>query len=174
MANRTKLTTRARARFLEMLRETPNVAGAARAIGMSRRGVYDAKERDPEFSAAWDDAVQAACDALVAEAWRRGVEGVEELIISMGKVVRDKRGKPMKKRSYSDHLLISLLKAHRPEFRENINVTGTVTLELSGRLDAAIGRLEQPVTVQDRALPAPTVIDAEVVPASGQVGNSSD
>lgn len=164
MANRTKLTPRARARFLKVLRTGANVSEAARRIGMRRQSVYEAKERDPEFSAAWDDAVQTACDALVAEAWRRGVEGVDELIISMGKVVQDKRGKPMKKRSYSDHLLISLLKAHRPEFRENINVTGTVTLELSSRMDAAIRRVEQLEAERDRALRVPMVIDAETLP----------
>jgi hypothetical protein len=171
MANRTKLTPHACARFLERLRATSNVAGSARAIGMSRRGIYDAKERDPEFSAAWDDAVETACDRLEAEAWRRGVEGVEEPIISMGKVVRDKRGKPMVRRQYSDHLMIALLKAHRPEkYRENVNLSGTVMVELSSRIDAAIKRREQFEAEERRLLPAPTVIDVEPesVPASRQ------
>jgi len=110
-------------------------------------------------------------DAAEAELRRRAVEGSEELIISMGKAVRDKRGKPMKKRVYSDNLLVAYLKAHRPEeYRENINVTVTSKFELSAKIDAAIKRLDQAAVEQRQSLPAPKVIDVEavLVPASGE------
>jgi hypothetical protein len=175
MANRTKLTPRARARFLEVLRERGNVSAAAHAIGMSRTGVYDAKEADEAFSAAWDDAVETACDTLEAEAWRRGVEGVERPLTGFGKLVKDDNGKVVTVRDYSDNLLLAQLKAHRPEkYRENINVTGTMTVELSSRMDAAIKRMEQLAEERRQSFPAPKVIDVEAVPAPapGQVDSS--
>lgn len=60
MANRTKFTSHARARFLKILSGTANVSAAARAVGMSNRGCYDAKKRLPDFAEAWDEAVSVA------------------------------------------------------------------------------------------------------------------
>jgi hypothetical protein len=60
MANRTKLTHRAREKFLEVIRNTANVSQAARAVGITRRYLYQVKERDAGFSARWDDAVARA------------------------------------------------------------------------------------------------------------------
>jgi hypothetical protein len=138
LANRTKLTPRARARFLDVLRATANVSNAARSIGMSRRGIYDARGRDLQFSAEWDDAVETAADTLEAEAWRRGAEGVEEPMVSMGKLVKDEAGNVLTIRKYSDHLLLALLKAHRPErYRENIRVDVAVN-GLGDRMDRAM------------------------------------
>jgi hypothetical protein len=156
MANRIKFTLRARARFIEALRATANISSAARSINMSRRALYDARDRDPDFAAQWDDAIETAVDALEEEAWRRGVLGVEEPIISMGKPVRDEAGKTVVIRKYSDHLLLALLKAHRPErYRENINLNMTNTVELGVRLDAAqrrLGSLNQAETLTNEPL----------------------
>jgi hypothetical protein len=82
--------------FLAALRNSGNVRAACKAAGISRQAAYKHRESSQEFRAAWDDAIEDACDILEAEAWQRG-------------------------RKSSDTLLIFLLKAHRPEkYREVI------------------------------------------------------
>jgi len=107
-----------RKRFLDNLRESGNVTGAARATGVSRQTAYDHKTVDPDFSTAWDQAMEEAIDALEAEARRRSMEGVECPVFHLGQqcgVIR----------RYSDTLLIFLLKAHRPgKYRENPRTLG--------------------------------------------------
>lgn len=78
-----------KAGFLATLRVSPNVAAAAEAAGLSRQAAYKARESDPEFADAWDDAIESAVDRLVGRAWQRA-----EL--------------------ESDVLAIFLLKSHRP------------------------------------------------------------
>lgn len=116
MANRTKLTTRARTTFLETLRATGNVTGAAAAAGVSRTCAYEHRAADEAFAAAWKEAEEIATDALEAEARRRAIEGVEEPVYYLGKECG-------RVRKYSDRMLEILLKAHRPgKFRENVSM----------------------------------------------------
>ena len=118
MANRLKLTDRAKEKFLEVVRATCNVSEAARAIGMARRSLYDARARDSEFAQLWDVAVEEASDRLEGEAWRRAVEGWDEPVFFQGKVVGAVR-------KYSDRMLELLLKGHRPEkYKDRHEVTG--------------------------------------------------
>jgi hypothetical protein len=132
-----RLTAKRRAAFLEGLAATGNVTEACRRAAIGRRTVYDAREKDKAFKAAWDEAEEIACDALVAEARRRAVDGVQSPVVSHGKLVMVERkdaagnviGKaPLMVREYSDTLLLALLKAHRPrQFRER-----PVTVETEG------------------------------------------
>jgi len=96
------ITTDWRDGFLAALRNSANVRAACQKVGIDRRTAYRQRERDAEFAAQWDEAIQDACDILEAEAWTRARGG-------------------------SDLLLIFLLKAHRPEkYRETsrYEVTG--------------------------------------------------
>lgn len=104
----TAATAEKKKKFLELFRQTGNVTTAAEAIGLNRATPYKWREKDPEFAAAWDMAVEEAADRLEQEAWRRAVEGVEEPVYQGGKLVG-------KVRKYSDTLLIFLLKGNRPE-----------------------------------------------------------
>lgn len=88
---RSSRTDRARATFLETLRATCNVSEGARQAGVGRRTVYDWRDADPEFAAAWDEAEAEAVDNLEGVVYRRAMEGE------------------------SDRLAEILLKAHRPE-----------------------------------------------------------
>jgi len=64
------------------------------------------------------------------------MEGVAKPLVSMGKLVKDDAGNVIETREYSDHLMTTLLKGHRPQkYRDNINVSGTIVLDLSSRLD---------------------------------------
>jgi hypothetical protein len=87
--------------------------------GTSRTRVYELRKTDAVFAGAWEEAEETAADRLEEEARRRAVEGVQEPLVSAGKIVRDDDGQPIAIRRYSDTLLIALLKAHRPEkFRD--------------------------------------------------------
>ncbi|MBA3033575.1 MAG: terminase [Gammaproteobacteria bacterium] len=98
--------------FLAELAIDGNVTRAANATGVDRSNAYQRRLRNPDFAKRWDDAIEAATDAIEAEAHRRAVDGVEEPIfykgVECGRVTR-----------YSDPLLIALLKRHRPEYRDS-------------------------------------------------------
>ncbi len=121
MANRLKLTYRAKEKFLEVVRTTCNVSEGARSIGMARRSLYDARARDNEFAQLWDAAVEEAADCLEQEAWRRAVEGWDEPVFYQGKAVGAVR-------KYSDRMLELLLKGHRPEkYKDRHEISGGPT-----------------------------------------------
>lgn len=63
--------------FLLAIRETANVRMACEAAGVSRRAALDAKERNPEFAAVWEEALEEAFDRLEGYAWRRALSGTK-------------------------------------------------------------------------------------------------
>ena len=80
------------------------------------------RKEDPAFAAAWDSAIEDGTDLLEDEARRRALEGVEELIVTMGKIARNDDGTPLLVRRLSDTLMLALLKARRPEkYRERVS-----------------------------------------------------
>ena len=115
---RLKLTRELQERFLEALADTGSVSTAAAVAGTSRTRVYELRRVDPTFANAWQEAEDIAADRLEDEARRRALEGVPELLVSAGKLVRDDEGQPITVRRYSDNLLLALLRAHRPPRRE--------------------------------------------------------
>lgn len=103
--------------FLIKLSETGNVSRASKTAKVSRQAAYEARKADDEFRAAWESAVEIAVGLLEDEAWRRAREGTAEPVFYKGEKVGTMR-------TYSDTLLIFLLKAHKPtKYRENINIT---------------------------------------------------
>ena len=119
------------AKFLTTLAETGNLKLACRAADCSRSVAKRHYEGDPAFAAAWNEAMEEAADGLEAEAFRRAVNGVEEPVLSMGKVVIDPAtDKVMTVRKYSDKLLELLLRACNPKFK-------TVAVIPQAALDAA-------------------------------------
>lgn len=121
---------RLREMFLGELRKRGNVSEAARAAKVGRKTVYQWKDAEPEFAAAWDEAIEQAIDAMEAEAYRRAVEGYDEPVF--GRVAKDEDGQVGVIRKYSDSLMTTLLKAHRPEkYRERAEVqhSGAVQIE---------------------------------------------
>ena len=97
---------------------------------MARRNAYDWRDADDQFRADWDDAVESATDRLEAEARRRAFEGVRKYVVSRGMIVQSPEGGPLEIHEYSDTLMVRLLQAHRPAFRErtDINLSGKVSL----------------------------------------------
>jgi hypothetical protein len=111
--------------FLDALSSSGNVTAAARRAGVDRGTAYRSRAAAAEFRAAWDEALEVALDALEAEARRRALEGWEEPVFYQGKVCGHIR-------KYSDALIMFLLKAYRPEFRDNYRVehSGDTTIRV--------------------------------------------
>ena len=89
------------ARFLDALRSMPLVNRAARAAGVAPRTVYDWRQQDPEFRAAW------------AEALDEGVERIEAVAHAAALHGSDREATLQR---------IFVLKRHRPEYRDNVTV----------------------------------------------------
>lgn len=125
------LTDEAKAGFLEYLRRTPSVTGAACSQGVHRSTAYRARETDPAFAEAWDEALAEGVGQLKLEAHRRAYHGVPRVKISKGQIVyiakHDEDGQPILdeqgnkifipliEHEYSDTLMLALLAAHDPE-----------------------------------------------------------
>lgn len=115
-----------RAPFLEALGNSANVRAACQRVGIGRPTAYLWRNKDPEFRAQWETAIEDACDILEAEAWKRA-------------------------RGTSDLLLIFLLKAHRPDkYRERIDIKFSIERERERvREDAAAQGLDADLAVAE-------------------------
>lgn len=95
-----KLTDKKRDAFLEALGKGLSVTTAAQAVGHTRSSMYGFKERDKDFSDAWDEAVE------------QGTDVIEDHVLKMG--LNDK----------NLTALIFLLNGRRPEkFKQRHDVT---------------------------------------------------
>lgn len=101
--------------FLDALSRSGILAVACKAAGITRQSTVNWRKRDPQFAAAYDDAMADAADLLEEEARRRAYEGVSTLkIIGTGDNARE-----VYETRYSDQLMLALLKAKKPdEFAE--------------------------------------------------------
>lgn len=113
MANRTKFTVRARKEFLKEVAKDSNIARSCRYFNISRRTVYDHRDRDPKFAKALEAAVEEGIDNCIDEARRRAFRGCSEPVFYKGKVVGFKK-------EYSDRLAEFLIKGKRPEYRDRL------------------------------------------------------
>lgn len=116
--------------FLSELRRHGIVSAAARAASPHAKGTcapsfYILRKNNPEFAAAWDDAIEQATGSVELEIHRRAVEGYDEPVYQKGELV----GTVTK---YSDRLLELRAKALMPnkyierravELSANLNVT---------------------------------------------------
>ena len=76
--------------FLAHLRNIPVVRIAADKAGISRKTVYDWRDKDKRFSAAWEEAKEEAIDAIEALAFSSAHRGNTTLQIFMLKTQRRK------------------------------------------------------------------------------------
>jgi len=103
--------------FLAEVAASMNVRRACEKAEVDSTTVYDRRESDKAFAAAWDEALTRACDKAEAELYRRAVEGVEKPVTVAGnrEVITE----------YSNDLLMFMLRAHRPKlYREKQEITG--------------------------------------------------
>jgi DNA-binding phage protein len=114
-------------RFLEALSLMPNVSSAARTAGISRAMVYLERKENPEFRAAWDEAVDVGVDLLEQVAHTRATTGEARRVLRT--ITRTVDGQVVERTEWveesvrvSDAMLTLLLKAHRPEvYRERVD-----------------------------------------------------
>jgi hypothetical protein len=110
--------------FLKSLATTGIVSRACKVSSIGRNAAYDARNSDPEFAAAWDEAIDEAADLLEEECRRRAYEGItRKKFNGRGEPIIDPETQTQYyEREYSDTLLIFTLKAARPEkFRERVS-----------------------------------------------------
>jgi hypothetical protein len=112
------ITAGQQATFLNALRGGATVKDAAAEAGRERRRFYELRQRDPAFTAEWQEAFDEGTDVLEAEARRRAVEGVVQ-------TERWRDGELVERVvRYSDTLLIFLLKSRDPARFNRFEVTG--------------------------------------------------
>ena len=104
--------------FLAEYKLCATITYAAKIALISRQRHYKWLDNDPAYAKAFEEAKIAATDALVAEARRRAIQGVEEPIFYKGELVQTIR-------KYSYTLLIFLMKGALPEvYRERYEISG--------------------------------------------------
>lgn len=149
--------------FLRQMATIPNVTLACEVSGVSRRQVYRVRSEDEEFRAAWDEAIETACDLLEAVAFEVGATGVErvrrrydrdgKMIAEEREVLRDTR------------ILELLLKAHRPQKYVDRLRIGADNPDTS-QVDADIVALAEELKALGAGQPVPNegeIIEAQVV-----------
>ena len=124
--------------FLDNLAVNGCLARSARLAGVSPGTVYQRRQRDADFAAAVDDALEDSTDVLELEARRRAVQGINKPVIYQGQrtpvwatgadgkpvmdpatglpvQAMDANGEPLylTVTEYSDSLLAMLLKGNR-------------------------------------------------------------
>jgi hypothetical protein len=129
-ARQAETLKKAQDRFLEGLRGSKSVSGAAKYAGVSRATVYRWREDDPAFAQDWDDAYNTGTDVLEEEATRRATMGVPRMKFYKGQPIMVKGAdgveRPYIENEMSDTLLMQQLNARRPEkYRTNHKVEHT-------------------------------------------------
>lgn len=127
-------TKRKQKRFLEALSQTANVTDACRRCEIARSGAYLWRDENPDFAAAWEEAIERGIDALEDEATRRAHEGRLEPVFYQGVECGQVR-------KFSDGLLMFLLRARRPErFKERQSLEHAGEMTLRAVLDEIDGK----------------------------------
>jgi len=75
-------------KFLRSLAKSPSVSLAAQQAGISRRSAYNAREADPEFAEAWDDALNQSVDTLEHSIYQRALKDDSQLAMFILKAFR--------------------------------------------------------------------------------------
>lgn len=108
-----------RMRFLKHYIEFGLLYLAAEAAGVTTQTVRNHRSSNPEFDELCTDALEYFRDTLEAEAIRRAHDGVDTEHYFRGEHTHTET-------KYSDTLLITLLKRHRKEYRDKIDIDATV------------------------------------------------
>jgi hypothetical protein len=128
--------------FLKALAVHGNVTSACKSARISRVAVYEWRDQDEVFKAAWEEALEGSNDVIRFAVFDRAVVGWEEPLVSMGKLVRDDAGQPMNVRKYSDSLLQFLAKSRMPEFREKQQIEHSGSIDTSGAKEMLLHKLQ--------------------------------
>lgn len=164
MAKTTKSNTSTRTRqerplatwrgaFLLALRENANVSAACRAAEVDRSWTYRCREADPSFAAEWEEALAVAVESLEERAWRRAkFQDIQyKFNPKSGAPLRHPvTGEPYFEYVGSDTMLVTLLKAHKPDkYKERSAVDMNTTLVVEPAYDLSKLSLEEKLTLRE-------------------------
>lgn len=129
--------------FISTLSKRAIVSHACKDARIDRATAYRARETDPTFAAAWEEAVEVAADTLEAEGWRRAVDGVDKPVgFYQGEAAEHVK-------EYSDTLLIFLLKGARPnKYRENMKLEHGGEVRVRTAKDLSDDELAEHITAE--------------------------
>lgn len=129
--------------FLLALGKCASIKNACAIADVSRATIYRWRDTNKTFREALEVANLDANDTIDDEICRRALDGIEEPLVSMGKLVfleepatdddgnplRDDKGKPLmrvvgqvKVRKYSDSLLLALAKSRMKKYRDRTDL----------------------------------------------------
>lgn len=108
--------------------------------GIDRSTVRNWEEHDETFSFRYNQAKEDVNDAIREEIRSRGMEGEEEYVVSMGKVVYW-NGQPLTMHRKSDQLLMFLARARMVEFREKQAIEVSAASDVSGFKELLLQRV---------------------------------
>lgn len=107
-----------KADFLRAFAISNTLTTAAASVGVSRQAVNSALQRDRNFRALFDEAIEVYRDRLVTEMNRRAIDGVIMPVYFKGERIDN----PGDLRQYSDRLLEIMIKRADPSFRDKTTV----------------------------------------------------
>jgi hypothetical protein len=141
--------------FLDLLAGGHSVIGASTKVGIRPRTAYSRRKTDQYFRIAWDRAVSVGTRLLEQEAARRAYYGTLRGVYYRGV-------KCGVERTYSDTLMIFLLKARRPEvYRERYDDGARSPVQINVNVETVTDTRHPVQLVTDS--PAPTR-DTDPVP----------
>ncbi len=123
--------------FLRELGAGHSVAGAAKAVGMSRQSAYRLRARlkGQPFDIAWEAAFQHGYDALHQAALERALHGVEQQVFHRGELIGTRR-------HFDERLTCFLLGARNRQGAQRLGRYGAASEFWSERWDAMLARVE--------------------------------
>lgn len=124
--------------FLRELGASHSVAGAAKAVGMSRQSAYRLRARlkGQPFDIAWEAAFQHGYDALHQAALERALHGIELPVYHRGEIVGTRR-------HFDERLTCFLLGARNRKGAQQLGRYGAASEFWSERWDEMLARVEQ-------------------------------
>lgn len=104
--------------FLKAYALNGNILLACRHANVDRSTVDAWCEHDEIFSLRKNQALRDFADVAFGEFVRRAIQGYDKIVVSMGKIVYNPDGTPLKERVVSDRLLEMIIKRHFPEYKD--------------------------------------------------------
>ena len=117
---------RQKKKFIESLAEQSTVLHACKAAGISRQTADRWRDADPEFEAQWEEALENAVDVVENSLYQKAVSG-------------------------DTICMIFYLKAHRPIYRDRLNID---IEQVRGEIEERMAQLGENPALLPRAIPA--------------------
>ncbi|MBE3098090.1 MAG: hypothetical protein IMZ44_13310 [Planctomycetes bacterium] len=164
MAKR-RVRDRNQARFLAAYGCAGTISGAAEAAGLNRDAHYRWLDEDATYPQRFAEVDRKAVDGLLDEARRRAVDGEVDLVFHGDKQLTvpvlgpdgqalknldgSERRAPVVRRKKSDLLLMFLIKAKRPEYRDRARLDMKGVPGEGGDPDEGARKLDEPPPPDD-------------------------